>query len=462
MINIDPKKEKILILLFLSVFFCATLTLAFLSNGTYESGDSIQHFLISKYSFKHPHLFLDHWGKPVFTLLSSPFSQFGFIGICFFNILCATITGYLSYLTAKKLNLGFSWLAPLFSLMAPIYYVTLISGLTEPLFGLVLLLSVYLFISEKYFIGSVIVSFLPFVRSEGFILLPLFGIVLLLKRSYKNIPMLALGTFIYSIVGLFFLNDFLWIIHQNPYKDVHEIYGNGSLFHFINKNEFILGTPLVILFLLGCFSVTNKKVSSEYLILVLGSWFLVLFFHSFVWWKGIFGSLGLIRVIAGVTPLAGIIALSGLSIIHKLIKKKIVFNIFLSAIIILVLVHPFKQHEFPRQLNYEEVVVKQSADWIKQNKLQNGTQFYMFPYYSVFMDIDPFDDSKTGNAWNINTVRSKNIILWDNHFFPNEGKLSLNKFQDTTDFELLTQFKADPTKTPSTKQLFEVYIYRKK
>src|ERR1700751_4484090 len=77
----------------LVVLFIYFSTLAYLSKGSHGGGDCYAHYKIAHYAFKYPRLFLDLWGKPVFTLLSSPFAQFGFIGIKIFNILCALASG---------------------------------------------------------------------------------------------------------------------------------------------------------------------------------------------------------------------------------------------------------------------------------------------------------------------------------------------------------------------------------
>jgi hypothetical protein len=76
------------VLAFILFFFSILLlALVYTSTDGYGGADSFQHYMISCYSWKHPHLLLDHWGKPIFTLLSSPFSQVGYKGLLLFNVL---------------------------------------------------------------------------------------------------------------------------------------------------------------------------------------------------------------------------------------------------------------------------------------------------------------------------------------------------------------------------------------
>jgi hypothetical protein len=497
-------KDKF-VYLFLAGFFLVTTLLAYFSTGTYESGDSIQHYLIARYSFRHPGLFLNHWGKPFFVLLSSSFAQFGFLGINLFNIACATLTGLFSYKIAQKLQLPYSWLAPVFALFAPIYYVTLITGLTEPLFALVLTTGIYLLLRKNFIASALLISFLPFVRTEGFILLPLFALTYFLPTlrrpfliqnltfSIQNNFFLMSGTIVYSLAGYFYHHDLFWIISQNPYQGAKDIYGSGTPFHFLAKNEFILGTPLVVLFCTGCIAYfipgryadrqaqaqAQAPVSVIELLLIPGVFLTYLILHSVFWWKGMNGSLGLIRVMAGVAPLAGIIALRGLGLLStwlsagisaiphsvKLTGLKPVLLIILSALVIYM---PFKQHHFPSALGYEDVVVNQAATWLKQQHPelcgQNQNYYYQYPYLSVFLNNDPFDRKHYTPLWSSRpeNVQSGSILIWDSHYGAGEARLPLNLFLSDSSFEQLYSQHADPASIPRDKTMFEVYIFRKK
>lgn len=460
-------------LAFIICIVSATITfiLAYLSEGTYESGDSINHFLIAKYAFKHPELLLDHWGKPFFTLLASPFAQFGFIGINTFNILCATTTGYIGYLLAQKLELKNAWLAPLFILFVPIYYVTLISGLTEPLFALVLIASICLYAYNKKNAAAIVLSVLPFIRTEGFLLLPILGVLLIKEKNAKAFLLLGTGTLIYSIIGGIYFNDFLWILHNNPYKGAKHIYGSGSLFHFIDKNEFILGIPLVVLFILGVLFLfidlkTTTTAKNELRFLICLSFTVYFIAHSIFWWKGIVGSLGLIRVMAGVTPLAALLALLGFEKTTDWIqnaKIKMTVTLLISMAIIIM---PFKQHAFPRPLGYEDKVVQQACEWVKDEKLTNNKIYYLYPYVAIFLNLDPFDKNKCDAIWGLPAKEIKNLpsgtlIIWDSHLAANEGGMALSSIHYPEEIKLLNKFECNPADVPGDKELFSVYVFVK-
>ena len=131
-------------------FSFLALTLIWNSSTGLEGGqDSYMHYLFSRYSWSHPHLFLDQWGKPVFTLLSSPFSQLGINGLVLFNLFCLLFTGYYSYKICKSLSVSIPELAFVFVVFAPIAFGRSISGLTEPLNALLVALMLFFFVKDK-------------------------------------------------------------------------------------------------------------------------------------------------------------------------------------------------------------------------------------------------------------------------------------------------------------------------
>lgn len=470
-------QRPILVYLLLGIFFLVMFVLAYYSEGTIESGDSYQHYIMARYAPQHPFLLLDLWAKPVFTLVTVPFAQLGFLGINVFNILCATLTGWFAYLIVRKLEIRLPLLSVFFSLFAPVYLVTLISGLTEPLFGLTMVMSIYLVITDRAMAAALIISLLPFVRNEGFLLLPLFALAFLYRRKWLAIPALGAGTLIYSIIGYFQFKDFLWIMHNNPYKGADSLYGHGDLFHFVKNYKEILGVPMSFLFLAGVIAITvmivrnRKALRQTFLVeelLIIAAPAIVYFVaHSLVLWKGLgMGSIGTWRVMAAIAPPAGLVALRGLDALFARMNHHPVVTIPLAAIIsIWIIKIPFGVHEFPRKPWVEEVPLAQSAEWLKEKGLHKGKAYYAYPYLSYALDHDPYDGEKTGNlTWVGPDTPPGSIIIWDSHFGTEAG-LPLERFNnDTTMEQLKTFISADPAfvKPDGSPGYFEVHLFRKK
>ena len=128
------------------VLFVGLLVILFYlnSDGLFDSSDGIRHFEISRFSWNHPELFLHHWGKPFFTLISSPFSQAGINGILLFNFICGMGSGIIIQNFLRRSAMTPPWLGLMLLFGAPVFFGTLFSGLTEPFFLFVLSIEFYL------------------------------------------------------------------------------------------------------------------------------------------------------------------------------------------------------------------------------------------------------------------------------------------------------------------------------
>ena len=200
----------------------------------------------------------------------------------------------------------------------------------------------------RYKTAALIISLLPFVRTEGILLVPLFGLFFLIRREYFPLVLLVSGTVLYSVLGgIFVHNDFLWVIHQNPYKG-EEDYGHGTLFHFVDQSEFIFGWAITALLIPGLISgLFRKKFTPVHslaeIVLVTGCFVVFFAAHSVFWWKGLFGSYGLTRVMVCVMPCAVIIALRGLHVITLPLRtKKTALAVFAALVHGLTRVDPLR------------------------------------------------------------------------------------------------------------------------
>ena len=51
--------------LLLAALLSISVLMAFITRGTYDSGDSIKHYLFARYAFEHPLNLLESWAKPL-------------------------------------------------------------------------------------------------------------------------------------------------------------------------------------------------------------------------------------------------------------------------------------------------------------------------------------------------------------------------------------------------------------
>lgn len=457
MINKDveliERKEKYLFLisLIISVIICGFMNLS--SIAIYDVGDGVQHYLISKYSWKHPILFLDLWGKPLFTFFSSFFSQFGWNGIKIFQLLCGFLSSIIAYKIAKKLNYPkFYYIIPFLILFSPIYFAVINSGLTENFFSLMLLICIWLFICKKHLLGVLFFSFLPYVRIEGFFLFPLVIIYLFLKKKISLIPLLFVGTIIITIIGLPHYKSLLWIIEKN-YK-VGEDYGiKGSFFHYFINYDKIFGkwhTYILLLSLIWQLLRITMKKKDEFLLenifFLFGSSALIFIAHSlFYSVPGINSNLGMFRFMAMIIPLTSILSLRFFEIFStKKLKNVLLF--FSIIFIILLTRQPITARVYPYNPSDEELVIRQAVPFIEKLNITHRKIYFYHPLFPLLLNFDPFSDNaniiyKEVRLEDTILTPLGSIILWDSHFCPLEGGLPFEKVKKLSGYKLLKKYK---------------------
>lgn len=466
------KKSKALLLILFGIFLLQ-LVLVFCSIDFYGGADNITHFRIARYAWKYPSQFLDLWGKPVYTTLVFPFSLLGIQFARLFNVLVGLTAILFTIKTIRLFDEKFTLLPVVFVAFSPMYFLLMQSCMTEILFSLVLILSFWIFFKEKYYLAAVVLSFLPFVRSEGFVIFPLFAIALVLSKKYWAVPFLAVGSLFYTLVGYPHFQDWLWIIHQTPYSLGASVYGSGSLFHFIIESPKIFGEPFMIFLVVGLivwtirigesFNPGSKPFLNYFLIT--GSFVAFFAAHSYVWWMGTGGSLGLIRVIAGVVPLAAIVAMVGFNAVLSHIKNTTAQIILTVVVIAVQVVVPFTQHHIPVRLERPQMLMLNASTFLKSLN-QPYRIFYFDPYLVHYLDIDPFDSALTN--WGVidkqqpsTGMNTDDILVWDAHFGPNEGGVQLENLMNDPHLQLIKTLLP----TESFKVLggydYGIYIFRK-
>ncbi len=451
-----PDEKLVLggILFSLFMFF---LWVLFTSEGFIGDADSVTHYRFSKYSWQYPAFLLDHWAKPVFTLLSSPFAQFGHSGVSVFNLIGGIASAWLAWLTARGLGYENRLLIPLLVFFAPIYTVLVVSGQIEVLFGLFIISTVWLCLSKNFLWAAIVISFSHLVRTEGIILIPVFALYFLIRKQNRNIPWLLTGTLIYSMIGYFHFGDFFWLFTQMPYFGKAEVYGTGSFWHFFNAWPKIFGIINALLIPLGIASIIfegfrkrDSRHIDEFVLLILP---FVLYFmaHVLMWQTGIGRSLGMYRYMVSIVPLGALISLRGINTILLALRgidRSKVFGIVAGIIImVLFVVSPFQHWRIPQKLDGMNKVIKLASDFILDQNLNQLKIFYSDPAFELFLNLNPFDETRSrlrlpDAAKPHQGVKPGEIVIWDGHFMALEG-VKLAELKSSPYFETMMLFEPE-------------------
>ena len=439
--------------------FVILMFITFNTNTVGDTGDSLTHYLFARYSLIYPHFFLDHWAKPVYVLLATPFAQFGFKGIEVFNCICATLTALFTFYTARNLKIKNNWLVFILILFSPLYFKLIFSGLTEYLFGLILILGIYFSSRSRDIIAIILISFLPLVRSEGLIIVGVFGIYYFLNKKYKLLPFLMVGQVIYTMIGAFYYKDLMWVVNKIPYANLDSPYGKGQLFDFVHRLNYVIEKPIYLLLIVGVFSMMFliiKKGWSEMkdlkTILILGSFLCYFVAHAFFWWQGIFNSMGLPRVLNAIVPLIALISLIGLQNITDRIENIKFKKSLLTGIAVIICLFPFTNRVQGVVFEKDMFVIKETqlideevVPYIKQYFPEHAQNTFYFsqPYFCLGLDIDYFNADKHREMQHLtlDQLNSNAIVLWDDWYSVIQGGVSLEQMIQDDRFELIKSFQ---------------------
>lgn len=434
------------ILLFIFGGIC--LFICFTETGAGLHGDSIGHYLIAKYAYLDTILYFNHWGKPLFTLLASPFTFFGFTGIKIFNLLLAFVASFFTYRTALLLKLKNSPLTILFIFGGTLFFINIFSGLTEYLSAAMLITGIYLEVKNKTTLAAILISFTPFVRSEGLILVGIFAIYYVLHKKYRSILYLTVGHLIYSVVGYFWYHEILWVFTKIPYARISSVYGQGNYFHFVDQLMFMLGVPIYIFLLIGvlkyCFDFIKAKSKlnyfrSEQSILIYGIGIGFFIAHTLFWALGIFNSMGLNRVFITVIPVFSLIALVGFNSLVCLtrVKKARVFTFIL--LILYTIIFPFTSNKSSIKDDYSSLQLKplyhrfETEIRTKINFETYDLFYFSDPYYAYSLNINFNDPNQRiaipSDKDSLILKKVNSLVIWDNWYSPIENNSNIERLR---------------------------------
>lgn len=438
-------------------------------DGTADSGDSITHYLISRHAPQHPQLFLDHWAKPVFVILSCAWAQFGIVGMKFFNLTVTLLAARFTQLLAQRIGIANDWTIPVFFLFAPLNYVVTFSGLTEPLFSLFLAVALCLAAQDRQEWAAVVVSFLPFVRSEGLLMVAVFLCLFIFLARWKAAIATLSGHMLFTIIGLLAGKDLLWTITEIPYASINSPYGHGDLTSFPAGLVFVLGIPLLILFLFGFLVLVLRLVGAsgdKSMMFLIGASFMALFlFHTLAWTFGMFNSMGLKRVMVAVMPSMAIMVLLGFNLLteNRFWKSTTVKRTVKVVILLTIVLFPFTENHAAIHWNRnvslhpDQLLEQHAGELILKNSTDNQRHLYSSHYLSVVLDLDHFDPNvRTALcSWSFSDMRHDDIVVWNNWTEQHCEPVSLERLQSEPRLKQLGSFQ-----TTTSARSFQLVVFR--
>lgn len=422
-----------------------TIVLRVVSNGIVEMGDGVQHYMQARYCWAHPELLLDLWGKPLFMLLASPFAQLGYPGMVVFNAILAVCTCRLAVDILRRAGSTAQLLFPVLVLLAPLYLLMALGGMTEILFGALTVLTVALLGTRRYTMAAVVASLTPFSRPEYVAFLPFVALWLALVRQWRALPWCVTGWVIYGAIMGLVAGDPFWFWTHGPYRSGPSVYGSGDLFQFVRESPRIFGWPLLLLFLvaLGIWYPVQRQDAEERpmhrLLFVVAALpvLAVLALHSYIWWRGIHASAGLVRVAVTIVPLAALFALHTVAraaairpaLVHGWLAKR---RVLLGVPLALGSIGAWDAVRAPIRQSGDQQALDGAGDRLKRILPADGVVHSTHPYAAFRAGLDPFDEHHYRTIWGLNDqlpadrFKPGELIFWDSQLGPNEAHLPLD------------------------------------
>ena len=480
--SIERSNHQLYFFAILGVLFACATSVAFLTDGTNGGGDSINHFLIAHYAWKHPFLFFDHWGKPVFTMLSSPFAMLGMHWLKFFNVLAYTIAIAFTFSIVKThSNINPLWVLPIY-FCAPEGIYVMLSGLTEPLFALLFVIALWFAYKNKFVPSILIASFLPLSRSEGLIILIVFCVFLLLNKKYLLLPLALFGQLVIAVLGYSVYGDILWVFNKIPYASLQSNYQSGTFLHYFDSMPGVFGIVSTVLLYIGCIAYLYNTIMGiiiekslikfvDFRFIVYGSFLAFILSHAVFHYLGIFHDMGLTRVFIAVFPAMVIITIDGLLFIHKQLKhfgKKHQAIKITNAVVLIGMIYfcyvgsvyilKYKKHFSidESQLLYRDKVVPYLL-----NHQQDKQFYYSDVSIAFYGKIDPY---QKGNRFSneISTLKpnysiaDSQLIIWDSWYSVVEEHIPKDMLFAHPNLQVDTVFS-----TIQGKNKLEVIVFKK-
>lgn len=450
---------------FLNTFLFKYLSLGFIlgylifvvikSEVPIDDSDGLQHFFTAQYAWKDSAFFLNHWGKPLFILFSSVFAQFGFKAYLFFNILvflCSVLLVFSLFRKFKASPLSY-FIFPICCFLIPDYVEGICGGMTEPFFGLLLIFILYLGVNQKWIYFALIVSFLPFARSEGMLVVLMASLFLIFIKEFKALPFLLFGFIVYACAGKLLINDWMWYFNNDPYPK-NSPYGSGQWYHYILAYKRHLGIinllllPFISYYLYRLFKKGEKKLFLIFLFFI-SLYVSIIVVHSYLWANGLKGAMGLSRLATlGVIPVVFFAVLS----FNLVISQKNVVTWFCVLLFGALTTNQVLHYDLPGKATEFHMSLNKAVRY--SQKHYSKKTYYFHPMIAFYEGSNPFEKkSKTVQSFallsdeGVQYLRKGDCIIRDSQFGPVEQGMPFDRIEQ---LPWLKKIKTFTLKTPFT------------
>ncbi len=421
-------------LLWLAAFAMIGAVMVLIYHDAYQQ-DSGYHHLFASWAWRHPQYFVGVWARPLFTLLYSFPSQFGYPATKLFTLSICLLTAWRTYRLASDLKFDRPELAIPLLFLQPSFFLISTAALTEPLFALLLITALQAHLSGRIKTGMLIASLMILARPEGFFIGVLWGLWVICDQNVggtrlSRIPQTLIligGMILWWVMALLITRDPLWIIHNWPpdWQAAGRANGVGPIWWYLAMLPLITGPLFLVSFITGLIRSLKKNE-----LITLTSTFLTLFtLHSLMFSQGWFGSAGYPRYFVCVSPAIALISLRGYGTGRLRLSGPVISTVSfaLSAIFCLIYVDGMLAARDAR-------AIEEMAGWFRAHPRPVVRLINSQAYMRIVLDRDHwempgFDNRHDHNLELIRQSPPQTLVFWDRDTGPKWYQLQPADFE---------------------------------
>lgn len=429
------RKDRNLLLIAMAIYAALSAWMATASPYFLEA-DGITHFLARRFAIDQPLHFVSVWSRPLCVALYCLPAKFGGLtAVRLMSLGLVLLTVPLAIASARRLGLRRPVLVGLFLLTQPLLFCHSFSELTEVPFALLMVAMFYVYQRRWFGLMAALVAVAPLGRPEGFGLLLVAFVALVLHRKFQWILLLPMGLVAWSWAGWHIFGEpktyawWRWLGRNWPYSP-ESVYGSGKILTFIQILPSVIG-PIGFGFAmfgtafmlrhgrsgwgsLQCFFISQRARCRTL------AWAIpwgVLGVHSLLWVTGKMASNGEPRYLLIAAPFWAMLAGAGLEQLASRFKwPQPLLPIAVGAALPVIanLIYPC----FPLGPQNDDRLAERVAGWLDEHpalRQQYPRTFAWSPHLFFKLDVDKLNDHVAGQLTRTQatTAPPGSLLVWD-------------------------------------------------
>jgi hypothetical protein len=425
----------------LAAYAVAGIAVAILSPDSYQQ-DGGTHFLFARDAWWNHSLFVDVWGRPLFTTLYAIPALAGYLPAKLLTVLVCVVTAWQCWRWAEDEGLARPELAIPFLALQPSLFLLMSETMTEPLFALVLVIALRLRRSGRSLAALIIASLLPLARPEGFFICLLWGVWSLADghlgrvwwQRLRALPLLLTGVIAWWLAALLISKDPLFILHNWPpnWAPTGAEYGTAPWLDYWRQRYDIINGKFAWLFAIGFIALLVRRKLGTAISLVV-----VLFvLHSILRHYGLFGSAGYPRYFVCVAPAIALITLEGWNVLVAAFHRALAFVVPRARLPLRVLAYVFvagwfliaTRNDFyfidDHDSSRDARAVADANDWLRAHSIREHALVWSQAYMCIIRKCDTrhrvqLSSDKANNLALLTAMPPGTLVFWDGDTGPN-------------------------------------------